>query len=78
MWNYGFGYWGFPFFPFFWLVIWIIVIMYIFGGKRRWTKHHDAHSNKSAEEILAERFANGEIDEEEYDHRLEVLKKHNK
>jgi putative membrane protein len=76
MWHYGF-FWGFPFFPLFGLIFWILVVSLIWGRGHRFAKYHDhmVHGNKSAGEILAERFANGEIDEKEYDHRLAVLRK---
>lgn len=78
MWHYGF-FWGFPFFPIFGLIFWIVVVFLIFGRGRRWEKyHHVAHSDKSAEDVLADRFAHGEIDDKEYESRLEVLKKHSK
>ncbi len=80
MWNYGYGYdFGFPFFPLVWLIFWVVVIFLIFGRKRRWGRyHHDSPKDMTAEEVLADRFAHGEIDEKEYEHRLEVLKKHRK
>lgn len=79
MWHYGF-FWGFPFFPLFGLIFWVIVISLFWGRSRHWDKHHDhhTHANKSAEDVLADRFAHGEIDEKEYEERLEVIKKHAK
>ena len=72
-WYYG-GYWLFP--GLIELIIWIIVISFIVRILRhRWEDHH---FEKSAEEILAERFAKGEIDEAEYKKKLEILKKHAK
>ena len=38
--------------------------------------HQHAGPRHSAEEILAERLARGEIDVDEYHHRLEALRKH--
>lgn len=80
MWNYGYGYdLGFPFFPLLWLLFWVFVIFMVFGRKRRWDRHfHDSSKEMTAEEVLADRFARGEIDEKEYEKRVEVLKKHNK
>jgi len=40
--------------------------------------HDHTQKDKSAEEILDERFAKGEINEEEYSKRLTVLRKHSK
>ncbi len=78
-WNYGFG-WFFPglfFIPFF-LIFWVLVVALLWGiwrrgGSRRWYRGGDG---KPAEELLADRFARGEIDEEEYNKRLEVLRTH--
>jgi putative membrane protein len=77
-WHYGF-FWGFPFYPLLWLLFWVFVVFLMWGRGRRWRGyHHHSHSDKSAEDVLADRFAHGEIDEKEYDERLEVLKKHSK
>jgi putative membrane protein len=80
MWNYGYGYdWGFPFFPLLWLLFWVFVIFMIFSRRRRWDKHfQNSQKDMTAEEVLADRFAHGDIDEKEYENRLEVLKRHNK
>jgi len=80
MWHYGFGFWGFPFFPLLWFVLWIGVIYLFWGrGHRHGRYHqHETQQNMTAEEVLADRFAHGEIDEKEYEHRLEVLRKHSK
>lgn len=52
----------------FWgLVAWVLVTLVRQPGSRR-------HTNRSAEEILAERFARGEIDEEEYNRRRALLR----
>jgi putative membrane protein len=77
MWNYGFG-WGFPFFPFVWILFWLLIVFLFWGRWHRWDKHSHWQKEKSAEEILGERFAKGEIDEEEYSKRLTVLRKHAK
>jgi len=82
--------WGPPFvggFGFFFLLIplfWIAVIVLIATlGRRRWRRSwaqggHPAFgawsAGKSAESTLAERFAQGDIDEVEYRARLEVLR----
>ncbi len=74
MWNYGFG-WFFP--GLFWILFWVLIVALFWGRGGRW---HDRHScdEKSAEDILDERFASGEIDEKEYEKRLEILRKHAK
>lgn len=79
MYHYGYGgWWGFPFEPLIWLAFWIFVVYFIFGRKHRWERHPDSKKDMTAEEVLADRFARGEIDEKEYEKRLDVLKKHNK
>lgn len=80
MYHYGLGWWwGFPFEPLIWIAVWILIIYLIFGRRHRWERYHgDSKKDMTAEEVLADRFARGEIDEKEYEKRLEVLKKHNK
>ncbi len=78
---------GGPGFGFLFLLIplfWIVVIALIVGlGRRRWRRNwaaggHPAFGGwgaaRGAESTLAERFANGDIDEKEYRARLEVLR----
>lgn len=62
------GWW--PIFPLLWLLVLGVVIFALVRsrGKGRW------HQGHSAEGVLAERYARGEIAEEEYRERLEVLK----
>jgi len=59
-----------PLIPLFWIAF-IVLLFAIFGrfGRRRW--HHGSYSGESR---LAERYAAGEIDEEEYRERLAVLR----
>jgi putative membrane protein len=78
-WNDGFG-WFFPglwCIPFF-VIFWLFVAFVVWGGWR-WRgydhRHHHWAGEKSAEDILADRFARGEIDENEYNKRLEVLQR---
>ncbi len=58
-----------PVFPLFWLVVWatvlFVAIRFWRGG--RWQHRH------TAEEVLAERYARGEISVEEYRERRRVL-----
>jgi putative membrane protein len=79
---------GFPGFGFLFFLIplfWIAVIALIAGlGRRRWRRTwamNGGHPGfggwgaaRGAESTLAERFANGDIDEKEYRARLEVLR----
>ncbi len=73
-WCNDFG-WGFG--PgFLWIIIWV-GISWLFWGRRgfhRWDRKNN--SEQSPADILAERFAKGEIDEEEYKKKIDVLKKH--
>ena len=73
-WGAGLG-WLFFLIPLFW--IGIFVLIFALAG-RRWRRDgwHPgfAGSTRSAEQSLAERFAQGDIDEKEYRARLEVLR----
>lgn len=63
----------FPFFifPLFWLLVLAAVVLLLTVG-RRWA---DSRAPRRAgEQALAERFAAGEIDEEQYRSRLSVLR----
>jgi putative membrane protein len=68
----GSGDWGgawWPLFPIFWVLFWGVLIFGVFRfGRGRWHRGH------SAEDVLAERYARGEITVEEYRERLGVLK----
>jgi putative membrane protein len=58
-----------PIFPLFWVLVWGVVIFAVFRLARgRW------HGSHTAEQVLAERYARGEINVEEYRERLSVLK----
>ncbi|TFB72770.1 hypothetical protein E3O06_10125 [Cryobacterium glaciale] len=77
--GFGFGWW-FLLIPLFWIIV-IAALFAIFGRRWRrsmgegwhpgWQGQTDA---RSAEKTLAERFAQGDIDEVEYRARLEVLR----
>jgi putative membrane protein len=77
--HHGFGF--FPFFPlffvipFFWIAV-IVVLAIVFGRRRRamWGYWRENGASSSAEQTLAQRYANGDIDEQEYRARLEVLR----
>ena len=75
---------GFLFFliPLFWILL-IVALFAIFGRRRRhWMRAgygphaywQHAQAAASAESVLAQRYANGDIDEKEYRARLEVLR----
>ncbi|WP_348787726.1 SHOCT domain-containing protein [Leifsonia sp. NPDC080035] len=80
-----FGWWWI-FIPIFWIAVFVLI--FGFAG-RRWRRAAAArggygpggygpgwgHSaTRSAEQTLAQRYANGDIDEQEYRARLEVLR----
>ncbi|MFU8945779.1 SHOCT domain-containing protein [Mycetocola zhadangensis] len=74
----GFG-WLFLVIPLFWITV--FVLLFAFVG-RRWRRSSPpwamAHSTgRSAEATLAQRFAQGDIDETEYRARLEVIRTNN-
>jgi putative membrane protein len=76
----GFGF-GFLFIliPLFFIGMFILFAVL---GRRRWAHHGHGYGNwgspsRSAESTLAERFAQGDIDEKEYRARLEVLRANN-
>lgn len=84
--------WGGPGFGWFFLipVFWILLIVALFAiFGRRWRRNaagpwgygphawHHAQAAGSAESVLAQRYANGDIDEKEYRARLEVLRSSN-
>ena len=68
----------------FWFLILILIIALAVGGRRRrWARWNAmdhggfgpwSSAARSAESTLAERFAQGDIDEKEYRARLEVLR----
>jgi putative membrane protein len=66
------GWWPwFPLFPLLWFGL-IIFAFWFFG--RRWRWHHERSGVERARDILAERYARGEINGEEYRERLESLR----
>jgi putative membrane protein len=66
--GWGAGPW-FLLFPLFWLTV--IVALALVFRRRPWGGSHDA----SGEALLGERYARGEISEEEYRQRLSVLRR---
>jgi putative membrane protein len=73
-WN-GPGAWW-PIFPILWLLF-LVAIFTTFGffGRRRWGRMHAMHGQRAGEARLAERYAAGEIDEQEYERRLSTLRR---
>ena len=66
--GWGPGAWW-PIFPLFWVLIWGAVIFAVF----RFRRGYGSHRGHSAEDVLAEQYARGEITVEEYRERLGVL-----
>lgn len=80
-WGFGFGF-LFLLIPLFWIGL---IILFVSLARRRWSRggwgpggwgpgHGYWAASRSAEATLAERYANGDIDEKEYRARLEVLR----
>jgi putative membrane protein len=71
-WRWGGGPW-FPFFPLIPL-FWLLLIGGLVFALVRWGRPHGPTGLERAREILAERFARGEISPNEYRERLEALR----
>lgn len=71
---YGYDYTFLPFLPLITILLLGVIAYAIFI--RFFERHYKG--NESAEDILSERFAKGEIDEDEYKKRISVLKRHGK
>ena len=73
-WN-GPGPWW-PIFPLLWLLF-VVALFVTFGflGRRRWARFHAQSGQRAGESRLAERYAAGEIDEQEYERRLATLQR---
>ncbi len=57
------------------MVVWVVIIAVAVWLVVRALSHGTTGSGEPAEELLRRRFASGEIDEEEYAKRLEVLRR---
>ncbi|MEV4898239.1 SHOCT domain-containing protein [Nonomuraea sp. NPDC055795] len=68
----------FPIFPAFWGLFWVAVVGLVIWAKRtgRWGPRRTAAASPtaSAEQILAERYARGEMSDDEYMERMSVLR----
>ncbi|WSM17647.1 SHOCT domain-containing protein [Streptomyces sp. NBC_01717] len=59
------------------VLFWVVIVgigVLIFRALGRTTEHPHVQTGPSHEQLLAERFARGEIDEEEYQRRLTTLR----
>lgn len=83
--GFGFGWIFFILIPLFWIAVFVLIGTL---ARRRWSRggwgpgghwagHQAAWASRNAESTLAERFAQGDIDEKEYRARLEVLRANN-
>ena len=68
----GWGWWGWLLMAAVMLVFWVIVVWGVVGLVRNSTPTPPDPSGP--EQLLAERFARGEIDEAEYNQRLQTLR----
>ncbi|GAA1718927.1 SHOCT domain-containing protein [Fodinicola feengrottensis] len=71
----GPGFW--PIFPLTWLVIWaaiITTVVLLWRRRSRLAPPQLFGSTRSAQALLAERYARGEVTDEEYRQRLETLR----
>jgi putative membrane protein len=68
MWHYGMSWWMWFWMTSFWIVIGVIVWSLI-----RWGQRPD---RRSAQDILDERYANGELSKDDYEERRRVLINH--
>jgi putative membrane protein len=75
------GVWhGWWMFPLLWMgLILVLVLLFGFVGRRFWWRRYPGPADKpgSGQRVLAERYARGEIDEDEYRRRLAFLRKEN-
>jgi putative membrane protein len=72
-WDTAGGWWGMGVGMLIWLVVVVLVVWLVV---RLVTQRPTGGRTESAEELLRRRFASGEIDAEEYDRRMEVLRRH--
>jgi putative membrane protein len=65
-----------PIFPLLWLLF-VVALFVTFGyfGRRRWGRFQAQTGQRAGEARLAERYAAGEIDEQEYERRLATLQR---
>jgi putative membrane protein len=79
--DHDFSAWGWVGMTIGMILFWGLLIAIILFAVRAFTRvpdQGDRSSGPSAEELLAERFARGEIDDEEYRQRLSTLRAHDR
>lgn len=81
MWQYGngMGGWGFPMMAVGGLLVWALIVVGVIALLRHVIRESAVSrplpAGSTAEELLAERFARGDIAEQEYRDRLDVLRR---
>jgi putative membrane protein len=77
MWQYGNGTggWGFGLMTVGNLLVWALILVGVIALLRHLNRGGQAESRPTAEDLLAERFARGDITEQEYRERLDVLRR---
>jgi putative membrane protein len=77
MWQYGNGVggWGFGLMTVGNLLVWALIVVGVIALLRHLNRSGSAGPRSTAEELLAERFARGDITEQEYRDRLDVLRR---
>lgn len=82
MWGSGMGWGGWALMSIMMVLVWALVIAGIvlavryLSGPRQSVGRSRSSAQTSAEDLLAERFARGEIDEDEYRRRASLLREH--
>lgn len=73
MWGAGWGYWGWGWW--FW-IFWAVVVFILIWGGTAWSGNRTYQTGRTPEEqILRERYARGEIDRQEFEQRLNDLRR---
>ncbi|GBE00444.1 hypothetical protein BMS3Abin07_02495 [bacterium BMS3Abin07] len=72
----GMGYGGFGFGSIFMILFWVIlIIVAVYLVKMYFGKTRQEPGHETAEDVLKRRYAAGDISKEEFNERMEVLKK---
>jgi putative membrane protein len=86
MWGYvnGMGAWGYALMTISTVLFWALIIIGVIALVRSFARTDRAPRDQATsaravlEQVLAERFAAGEIDEQQYQQRLDVLREHHR